>query len=160
MRGAPSAGVLCARRAGRLPSGGTAFFAKESGGKESAEGATPSALPQMRFPAKGPLRWDCVGAVPFEPSFPPMRKALYCHARQVTAKTKSHRPKMGRPPKKAALLEGSGEGNEKLPSPPFLSPISFLRKEIGRCPRRTPARRAQILPGLAGVTASFIRAST
>ena len=48
---------------------------------------------------------------------------------------------LGAAPEKAALLEGSGEGNEKFPSPPFLSPVSFPRKEIGRCPRRTPARR-------------------
>src|SRR5699024_891248 len=48
----------------------------------------------------------------------------------------------GAAPEKAALLEGSGEGNEKFPSPPFLSSVSFPRKEIGRCPRRTPVRRA------------------
>ena len=113
-------------------------------------GAAPSALPPMRNRAKVLLRRDFPGAVPFEMSLLPMRAALYCHARQVAAKTESYRQKMGRPPKKAALLEGSGEGNEKFPSPPFLSPVSFPRKEIGRCPRRTPARRAQKSPGLAG----------
>ena len=125
-------GEFCARRAGRLPSGGTAFFAKESGGKESAEGA----LPPLHSPqcATG-LKFRCGGIAPVQchlgGSFPPMREALYCHARQVTAKTVSDCPIMGRPPKKAALLEGSGEGNEKFPSPPFLFPPSFREKKGG-----------------------------
>ena len=34
-------GGFCARRAGRLLGESTAFFAKESGGKESAEGVLP-----------------------------------------------------------------------------------------------------------------------
>ena len=149
---AATAGVICPRRTGRLLSGSTAFFAKESGGKESAEGAPPPLhSPQC---ATG-LNFSCGGIAPVRchlgGSFPPMWVALYCHARQVTAKAESYRQKMGRPPKKAALLEGSGEGNEKFPSPPFLSPISFLRKEIGRYPRRVPARRAQKPPGLAGL---------
>ena len=48
-----------------------------------------------------------------------MRKALY--------------PGKTRWPK-AAHLEGSGEGNEKFPSPSFLSAISFREKKW--CPRR------------------------
>ncbi len=100
------------------------------------------------------LKFRCGGIAPVQchlgGSFPPMREALYCHARQVTAKTESHRQKMGRPPKKAALLEGSGEGNEKFPSPPFLSPVSFPRKEIGSPLGKRPARRAQKFPSLAG----------
>ena len=67
--------------------------------------------------------------------------------------TAIHHPQMGRSHKKATLLEGSGEGNEKFPSPPFLSPVSFPRKEIGPHPRRVPARRAQTPPGLAGCAA-------
>ena len=94
-------------------------------------GIPPSALPPMRNQAKFPLRRDCASSVPFEPSFLPMRKVLYCHARQITAKTESYRQKIGRPPKKAALLEGSGEGNEKFPSPPFLFPVSFREKKSG-----------------------------
>ncbi|OUQ18177.1 hypothetical protein B5E80_18175, partial [Flavonifractor sp. An135] len=41
-------------------------------------------------------------------------------------------------------LEGSGEGNEKFPSPPFLSPVSFPRKEIGPPLGKRPARRGRI----------------
>ena len=61
-------------------------------------GAAPSALPPMRNRARVLLRWDCASPVPFEPGFPPMRKALYCHARQVTTKTGGHRPKNGAAP--------------------------------------------------------------
>ncbi len=53
---ASQTGGFCPRRTGRLLGGSTAFFAKESGGKESAERATPSAFPLMRIPAKCPLR--------------------------------------------------------------------------------------------------------
>ncbi len=79
-----------------------------------------------------------------------MRKALYCYARQATAEIVSYRHKMGRPPKKATLLEGSGEGNEKFPSPPFLFPVSFPRKEIGPPLGKRPVRRGQNLPALGG----------
>ena len=131
---------LCARRAGRLLGGSTAFFAKKAVGKKAQRGDTPLWTPPKRSPAFILLRRYFQSAAWPIPGFPPIRKALYP-------------ANMGRPPKKAALLEGSGEGNEKFPSPPFLSPVSFPRKEIGRCPRRTPARRGQIPPD--PVRASF-----
>ena len=43
-------GSVCPRRTGRLLGGSTAFFAKESGGKESAEGALPLCTPPNAHP--------------------------------------------------------------------------------------------------------------
>ena len=120
---------FCARRTGRLLGGSTAFFAKKAVGKKAQRGDTPLWTPPKRIPAFIRLRQYFQSAAWPIPGFPPIRKALY--------------PGKNRWPK-AAHLEGSGEGNEKFPSPPFLSPVSFPRKEIGRCPRRTPARRAQL----------------
>ena len=58
VEGFPDAERFCPRRTGRLPSGGTAFFAKESGGKESAEGTlpplhSPQCAPRLNFRYSG-----------------------------------------------------------------------------------------------------------
>ena len=98
-------GGFCPRRTGRLLSGSTAFFAKESGGKESAEGA----LPPLHSPQCASRLNVCCGRIApvrchLGGSFPPMRVALYCHARQVTAKTGGLHPQNGAAPEKGRLF--------------------------------------------------------
>ena len=94
-------------------------------------GAAPSALLPMRNRAKFPLRWDCASPVPFEPSFPPMRKALYCHARQVTAKTISHRKKWGGPIKRPPFWRGVERGTRSSPLRLFFPRFLFREKKSG-----------------------------
>ena len=59
VEGFPDAERFCPRRTGRLPSGGSAFFAKESGGKESAEGA----LPPLHSPQCASRLKACCGGI-------------------------------------------------------------------------------------------------
>ena len=116
----------CPRRTGVLPGQGTAFFAKKAVGKKAQRGDTPLWTPPKRIPAFILLRRYFQSMAWPIPGFPPIRKALYSGNRGG--------PRKGRP------LEGSGEGNEKFPSPPFLSPISFREKKWG-------SRRAGGPPG-------------
>ena len=68
-----------------------------------------------------------------------MNGLLYCQQNQVAE---------GRP------LGGEWRGEREVPLSAFSFPHFFLQKEMGRCPRRTPARRGQPhrAPGMLFVT--------
>ena len=105
-------------------------------------GAAPSALPPMRIPAKVPLRRDFPSSVPFERSFPPMRAALYCHARQVTAKTGGPHPQNGAAPfKRPPFWWGVERGTRSSPLRLFFPRFLFREKKSG--PRWVSAPRGE-----------------
>ena len=96
--------ALAARAA--YPAGAPLSLPKKAVGKKAQRGDTPSALPQ------GATGFEfCCGGISLawrskKPTLVPMRKALYCHARQVTPfpvdlvpqkKSSSSTPKWGGP---------------------------------------------------------------
>ena len=123
-------GIFALARAGRLPSVGTAFFAKESGGKENLEGGYhPSGLPQ----GASRLMFYC-GGISYSGGTK-TKPGAYEQPVVLPANPGGRRPPTWR-----------GVERETRSSPLRRSfPGFFSRKEIGRCPRRTPARRGQPL---------------
>src|SRR5699024_2901449 len=100
---------------------------KKAVGKKAQRGDTPLWTPPKRIPAFILLRRYFQSMAWPIPGFLPIRKALYPGNRGGPIK--------GRP------FGGEWRGEREVPLSFFSFPDFFSRKEIGRCPRRTPARR-------------------
>ena len=117
----PSPGGPPARREHR-------FLCKESGGKESPEGG----YPPLDSPKAHPGFHSAAAVFP-QPGV--ANSGLSTYPESVVPCCS------GRPPKRPSA-GGEWRGEREVPLSAFSFPGFFSRKEIGRCPRRTPVRRA------------------
>ena len=108
----------CARRAGRLPSGGTAFFAKKAVGKKAQRGG----YPPLDFPKAHP---GFHSAAAVFPKHGVANSGLSAYPESVVPW------QSGRPHKRPPFWRGVERGTRSSPLRLFFSPFLFREKKWG-----------------------------